>query len=1521
MPEQSSFFHRCAARRSLTGALSYATAAALLAGAVSTAAAPPAEQSGSSSIQSTFTTDLQQHAALPLGPVQHVAATEGLHLGTEDFWSFTPASLSEGWSASVNTFTGNLVLSGLVTEVSSRGPALSEALTYNSQSTADAGLGAGWVLASGQALVENSDGSVTWRDEDGTRHTFTKNTSGGFVSPPGLHLKLSLVSTGVYTLTDSALTRSRFEGGRVVSVTDEKGNTLTHSYDTSNRLTALTDAGGRKLTYGYDTSGRLTSVTDPASQVVKLGYDSAGRLSTVTDAAGGVSTIGYDSAGRATSYTDAKGAVTKFGFNTAGQIAKVTDPRSTATTEIATGYAYDTTTSTTTITDPAGAGTKVVHNAAGNPTATTDASGVTVDVSWTNNEPTTVTDAAGSASATYDAAGNVTATSETLTSTTSAKTTTSYDTRNNPLAHTDPNGTRVDLRYDAESNLTSEALPVRREADANTYDAHGNVTTETDPGAASASLVRNGSFERVDATGKPVAWTPSGPAVSVDTTTARFGTKSLKISSTTTTTAWALSDLAPVTAGQLVTLSASANLATISGTGVTSGVEFYDSAGTSLGKTYTNLYTGTGLVPLRATATAPTGAVLAAAVVELRSGSGTVHFDGVQVETALKNDEGHLLTAFDYVNNSSFEFGSSDWYAGGPAGAATVVDTAAWGGVRSGQIVLTTASTAWLVSDTIPVTAGEQLTLSGYLKTASVTGGGARLQVQYVDSTGAVLGTAATSAGTGTRDWTRYAIPTAAPTGAVSATVMAVLNNGTGTVHADNVKLAPRATTSYSYDATGTHLTREVDPLGAVSSHTYDAVGNLTSTTDPAGGVTKIAYDADNRPTTVTDPAGGITRYGYDLAGNGVVMRDARSASATDNTYATRYGYDPAQRRTSITDPLGRVTGYEHDKPGRLAKVANPSGTSVAYTYTAAGRPQKETLSSGSSYSYAYDPGTGALTSVTRSSGTEADLGYAYTYDAAHRLTTQTDPWGYKQTYTLDPAGQVTAITDSDGKAVRYTYGADGRTVALTDTGGRTSSVRYDESGRPFEIFLGDGSKGEITYDAVGRPVAAGHSRGATLYYQYDTRGNVVAISSPAGKDTYTYDALSRLTSWTAPNGVKTDYAYDATGNLTRKGDKTYTHDAAGQITNTGFTHDADGRLTSNGVHTYAYDGAGRLTKVTKVADGSTVAAYRYDHRGLRIEKTTASGTIRYSWNDAEQLIRETDGTGKVLARYTWMTDNRLAAIEKNGAMYYPHTNARGDVMAITDATGTRVAAYNYGPWGELLSTTGTFTQPWRYAGYYADDDTGLYYLQQRYYSPTLARFLTKEPMFSDFCTDCGFQALLDSAPTTSPYAYADNRPLTFVDPDGRKPWYRKAGGWVSRNRGSIATGAALGGCLIPGAGWAACGALQAGALAARSSQRASTGGGWKKTARASVADGVFTAGTFGLGRVPVTMAKYGGMGKPVWNRRGSETAAWKAIAGRSTGMQRIARNAAAGSGAALPGVARGAGCGYQKWRSGRACG
>jgi RHS repeat-associated protein len=135
-------------------------------------------------------------------------------------------------------------------------------------------------------------------------------------------------------------------------------------------------------------------------------------------------------------------------------------------------------------------------------------------------------------------------------------------------------------------------------------------------------------------------------------------------------------------------------------------------------------------------------------------------------------------------------------------------------------------------------------------------------------------------------------------------------------------------------------------------------------------------------------------------------------------------------------------------------------------------------------------------------------------------------------------------------------------------------------------------------------------------------------------------------------------------------------------------------------------------------------------------------------------------------------------AIEKGGSMYYPHFNHRGDILAVTDAAGTRVATYQYNPWGELIGQTGTLEQPWRYAGYYFDEETSIYYLKARYYDPSLARFLTKD-------TFTGFE---DDPQSLNLYAYVKNNPNKFDDPSGhfyRHLLMRFAGGGGARSSNS----------------------------------------------------------------------------------------------------------------------------------------
>ena len=90
-----------------------------------------------------------------------------------------------------------------------------------------------------------------------------------------------------------------------------------------------------------------------------------------------------------------------------------------------------------------------------------------------------------------------------------------------------------------------------------------------------------------------------------------------------------------------------------------------------------------------------------------------------------------------------------------------------------------------------------------------------------------------------------------------------------------------------------------------------------------------------------------------------------------------------------------------------------------------------------------------------------------------------------------------------------------------------------------------------------------------------------------------------------------------------------------------------------------------------------------------------------------------------------------------NGTAYFYTVNLQGDVMAIVDASGTAVVSYSYDAWGNILSVSGAMadtlgeSNPLRYRSYVYDNETGLYYLQSRYYDPYTGRFINADAFTS----------------------------------------------------------------------------------------------------------------------------------------------------------------------------------------------
>ncbi|MBS3899810.1 MAG: RHS repeat-associated core domain-containing protein [Dethiobacter sp.] len=97
----------------------------------------------------------------------------------------------------------------------------------------------------------------------------------------------------------------------------------------------------------------------------------------------------------------------------------------------------------------------------------------------------------------------------------------------------------------------------------------------------------------------------------------------------------------------------------------------------------------------------------------------------------------------------------------------------------------------------------------------------------------------------------------------------------------------------------------------------------------------------------------------------------------------------------------------------------------------------------------------------------------------------------------------------------------------------------------------------------------------------------------------------------------------------------------------------------------------------------------------------------------------------------------------------------------MTDAAGAVVATYEYDTFGNHIGSTGSVNNPYRYAGYRWDAETGLYYLNARYYAPGIGRFITRD----------AFHGFEDNPASLNWYNYAHSNPVMFVDPSGYFVW------------------------------------------------------------------------------------------------------------------------------------------------------
>ena len=385
----------------------------------------------------------------------------------------------------------------------------------------------------------------------------------------------------------------------------------------------------------------------------------------------------------------------------------------------------------------------------------------------------------------------------------------------------------------------------------------------------------------------------------------------------------------------------------------------------------------------------------------------------------------------------------------------------------------------------------------------------------------------------------------------------------------------------------------------------------------------------------------------------------------------------------------------------------------------------------------------------------------------------------------------------------------------VRQNGGLHKTYTYDGLGRKTQTMMSMGGANKpIRYTYVGvkdnrttTMLESLDNFGEKLSYTYDANGNIETIrKNGVLQETYHYDGLNQLVrADSAAQGKSFVYTYDAGGNILSVKEYAYTTGALGTAVKTTAYGYTDGTwkdlLTSYAGQTITYDGIGNplsyrdglsmtwrngreLASLTK---NGVTASYLYDESGLRTKKTVGGVVTNYHVINGV-LYGEYTGSHRLL--YMFDEAGTRYSFLYNGSTYYYVFNGQGDVIGITDGYGNMLARYTYDAWGKPLTITDgagadvsgnashiANVNPFRYRGYYYDKESGLYYLQSRYYDPVVGRFINADGQLNTGSDMHGCNM----------FAYCGNQPINRADLSGHDWIDRlldKVAGWFGLDTG-----------------------------------------------------------------------------------------------------------------------------------------
>lgn len=599
----------------------------------------------------------------------------------------------------------------------------------------------------------------------------------------------------------------------------------------------------------------------------------------------------------------------------------------------------------------------------------------------------------------------------------------------------------------------------------------------------------------------------------------------------------------------------------------------------------------------------------------------------------------------------------------------------------------------------------------------------------------------------------------------------------------------------------------------ATTTYRYDGNNNVTEITNADGVVTSMHHDELGRRVSIK--RGGETwEYGYDPNGNLISFTVPYPSGALKEDYTTTIAYDDLNRETSrlvgrrdlSDDELAlfgdgavyRVYDLGVNGLGRLSEVTQFFGPNdpniTSYEYEARGLVSRESR------------GFSILEGQFQDNRTTSRF-----------YTAHGKPWTIR---TADGATEAQSTTFQhvfDGRGLPYATYWVGQPNWMQQVQRTNAGMVYQRS---FSVSGQLISQTNWTLDSLGRPSSI--SVNTTLpgqttatpraaeQFVFDGVGNVSTLysllsptSAASSWDVWNfgYDRQHQLTSAKGPLGYQASFEFSPGGRITRA--NVSADPAAARVYNRDVTYfygdtmgggapDAPVALkmtgTNNDWMTISYDDAGNAIarniekesyrqrydgtdqqRLVINQDGAQELSF-YDASNVRtivaeLDANGGAAQVRWSFGDAEIWY---DGDGQVVREFATTSIDGIAARVNNHTRRETLTHdPRGHLLGTISEDGEVLAAFTYGPFGELLRQEGSeqSNYPKRFNGKERSQISGLSYYGYRYYDEYSLSWTQADPLYLFLP-----ERKADNPRLASLYAFTGNNPVRFFDPDGRQP-------------------------------------------------------------------------------------------------------------------------------------------------------